>query len=456
VKSSLHKKGFNTLKNYFSEYKPQFISLSLFGLLSALLGGFIPYVVGRLLDAILIPATVFTGTGFQMPVWLFLIIIWFAVKFAGDIIERSINFKGDILSDQIYSDYMVMAFGKLLELPISFHKNTKLGDISERINRAANSVNRISMDVFMNLLPQFLTIFVAAGITFYVNWILALFLVAGVLIYVLILSRTASALAKAMKISHRAYGKAFSVGYDALSNITSVKQAVSEKHEQKKIFKNFRLKALEFSYKVTALWHGMSFSQRVIITFSQLAIFVISVFMIQKGQMTIGELVMFNGYAGMFFGPFVRFGHNWHIIQNGVIAIDRAEKILSFSGEKYVPENAIVLPDIKGSVEFKSVFFAYKKKDNNVLNNISFEVEPGEKIALVGESGVGKSTLVDLVSGYYFANKGQVLIDGRNVKNLDLKFLRSKIAVVRKKWFYSTTPLPTISSTGTLGFRTGG
>jgi ABC-type multidrug transport system fused ATPase/permease subunit len=81
-------------------------------------------------------------------------------------------------------------------------------------------------------------------------------------------------------------------------------------------------------------------------------------------------------------------------------------------------------------VEFKDVHFSYKKKDNDVLKGISFAVEPGEKIALVGESGVGKSTLVDLVSGYYFATNGQVLIDGRNVKNLDLKFLRSKIAVV--------------------------
>jgi ABC-type multidrug transport system fused ATPase/permease subunit len=430
VKYSLYKKGFNTLKNYFSEYKSQFISLSLLGLLSALLGGFIPYIVGRLLDEILNPAMVFTGTNFQMPIWLFLIIIWFAIKIADDIIGKNINLKGDILSDRVYADYMVNGLGKLLELPISFHKSVKLGEITDKISRAADNMNRIARQIFIDLLPQILTIFVAMAITFYVNWLLASLLVAGMAAYILILFRIAPVLARMMRRSNKAYGKAFGSSFDSLFNVSSVKQAVSERHEQRKIFKNFKLRAFKFWSEMIVLWHGMSFYQRIIITFIQLAIFVISVFMIQKGEMTIGELVMFNGYAGMFFGPFVRMGHNWQLIQNGFITLERAEKILNTPKENYSPQDAVVLSDIKGKIEFKNVFFHYKKKDGEVLKDISFAVEPGQKIALVGESGVGKSTLVELVSGYYFANKGQVSIDGHNVKNMDLKFLRSKIGVV--------------------------
>jgi len=117
------------------------------------------------------------------------------------------------------------------------------------------------------------------------------------------------------------------------------------------------------------------------------------------------------------------------VVQNGLISIERAEKILKTPPEVYVPENAVVLSDIKGEVEFKNVYFSYKR-GKQVLENINFKVKPGEIIALVGESGVGKSTLIDLISGYYFTTSGNVYIDNHNVKNFDLNFLRSKIAVV--------------------------
>lgn len=166
---------------------------------------------------------------------------------------------------------------------------------------------------------------------------------------------------------------------------------------------------------------------------TQLAIFILSIIFIQRGEMTIGELVMFNGYAFMLFGPFVRIGRNWQVIQNGLITLGRAEKILVHPSEIYTPKNAVILSDIKGQVVFRNVSFAYQKKQSKVLDNISFDIKPGEVVALVGESGVGKSTLVDLISGYYYPTSGKILIDGHNLKNLDLKFLRSKIGVVSQE-----------------------
>ena len=177
------------------------------------------------------------------------------------------------------------------------------------------------------------------------------------------------------------------------------------------------------------IWQGMNFYQRLIVTLTQFIIYGISFYLILEGRMTIGELVMFNGYAAMLFGPFVKLGHNWQVVQNGLIALERAEKILILPKEIYRPENAPVLSEIKGEVEFKDVSFAYKSS-KLVLENINFKVKAGEVIALVGESGMGKSTLMDLISAYYFPIAGKVLIDGHDTKNLDLKFLRSKISVV--------------------------
>jgi ABC-type multidrug transport system fused ATPase/permease subunit len=145
--------------------------------------------------------------------------------------------------------------------------------------------------------------------------------------------------------------------------------------------------------------------------------------------MTLGELLAFNAYAAMVFGPFVILGQNWQTVQNGLVALERAEKILSEKPEDYTPANAVKNFDFRGAIKFENVSFGYKKSQK-VLDGISFETKPGEMVALVGESGAGKSTLIDLISGYYFPTAGRVTIDGHATKKIDLNFLRKNIAIV--------------------------
>ena len=138
----------------------------------------------------------------------------------------------------------------------------------------------------------------------------------------------------------------------------------------------------------------------------------------------------FNGYAAIVFRPLAIIANNWDVVQNGLAAIDRAEKIIERAPELYTPENASILKNIRGDVEFRNVSFAYGKNRRMVLQDVIFDAKAGQSVALVGESGVGKSTLLDLVSGFYRPSRGRILIDGHDVGRLDLKFLRSQIAVV--------------------------
>ena len=429
MKIQIPYQGLKIVIRYLANYKKDLIALSFLGVASALTNGAVPYLAGRFFDAILEPAEIFIGNSLEMPLWLFFIIIWLVIRLISDMIDWKIKLESARMDELVHSDYMISAFKTLLELPVGFHKDKKMGQITDRIGRAAGWLSRIVGDVLIALTPQFLSIFVALVFSFYVNYFMAIILLLAIFIYVSLLAKMAPPLARLQRKSNRAYNRAYADAYDAIFNVSPIKQAVGEKHEHRKIFVNFRLKAAKIWIEMMAVWQGMNFYQRLIVTATQFIIYGLAIYFIHQGAMTLGELVMFSGYATMLFGPFIMLGHNWQVVQNGLISIERAEKILKTPPEVYVPENAVVLSDIKGEVEFKNVYFSYKR-GKQVLENINFKVKPGEIIALVGESGVGKSTLIDLISGYYFATSGNVYIDNHNVKNFDLNFLRSKIAVV--------------------------
>lgn len=183
--------------------------------------------------------------------------------------------------------------------------------------------------------------------------------------------------------------------------------------------------------ELSEIWNRLSFYQRFLVTLTQFSVYVISIYFIRIDVMTVGDLIIFNGYAAMIFGPFVRLGRDWQNLQNGITSIFRAESLLvEFPEENYEPENAVIMEEFKGDVLFKDVSFHYHKKSGQVLENISFHATPGMTIALVGQSGVGKTTLTEMISYYLHPTGGKILIDGHSIKNLNLNVLRSNIAVV--------------------------
>lgn len=422
-------KGLKIIFGYLKNYEKDLIIISILGIISAVANGSVPYFAGKIFDSILKPSKIIF---YKYEIFSFFIFIfaWFIVRLIADLVDWKNRAKSESIGNSIFSDYIINGFTHLLKVPISFHKEEKMGKITNKINNSANWLSTIASDVVINLIPQFLSIIIALSISFLIKYQLALVLVIGMIIYIIILFNTVTPMAKLQKQMLKFQSDAFGDAYDAVFNVQSIKQAVAEEYEYKKLFKNFRIKLTQFWNKFVFGWQNISFYQRIVITFTQLALYFISIIYIFKGQMTLGEIVMFNGYAGMLFGPFVTLGHHWQSIQNGLGAVSSTKKIFDYPEENYYPKNAVILDDIKGEIIFEDVSFWYKKSQKKIIEELSFKVNPGETVALVGESGVGKSTLVDLVSGYYFSQKGKIMIDGHDIRNLDLKFLRGRIAVV--------------------------
>jgi ABC-type multidrug transport system fused ATPase/permease subunit len=418
TKSKPSKEGFKILFKYLFRYKNEIILLSFLGVISGFANAAVPYIVGSFFDSILNISKTVEYFGYILPLWMGFVILFGIIQIFANLSDWIIDKKSKRIATLVHAEYLAMANAHLLQLTTSFYKEHKTGEVWDKIMRASNSLFGLLENVVISIAPQILSVIVGLGIAAYISVPLALILVAGIILYVFTLFIIVPPIVKLQKKGQETWGRAFGYSYRAISNFQAIKQSGAEYYEKNKIWSKFVVNAFNIWYKVQKVWSGINFYQRIIVLLTQISIFVVSVGLIQKGDITIGGLIALNGYAAMVFGPFVVLGRQWQIIQNGIVAIERAEKILMLPTEKY--ENGkknIDSKNFKGSVEFKNVFFAYKKNEPTVLKDINFKVNAGETIALVGESGVGKSTAIELVSGYY-------------TKETSLKSIRENIAIV--------------------------
>ena len=422
--------GLATIGRYLKPHKDEVVALVVLSLISALGNAVTPYLGGKLLDAILGKVSRAAIFGYSISPFVLILGAWVLARLLTDVAERFKSVRQEKLAANLEADYIINGFSKLLRFPMSFHKKQKIGEITERVRRASSWLEAITNRIIVNLAPEFFSIFIAIIITFTIKPILAAFLTGAVVIYALILIRVAPRLSDISRKMQRAYSRAYGEAHDTVLNVQAVKHATAEEYEHKKLFRNFRMRAARLWTDYISIGSNLNFTQRIIITLTQFTLFVFSVYLIRNGALTVGELVAFNGYAAMLFGPFVALGRNWDVVQNGLVAIERSEEILRYPEEDYDPPGSKKLREIKGEIEFQNVSFKYSRSQTEIVKNISFKVKPGQSVALVGESGVGKTTLLEFVSFYHRPTSGKVFVDGRDLSKLNLSHLRSFIAIV--------------------------
>jgi ABC-type multidrug transport system fused ATPase/permease subunit len=278
--------------------------------------------------------------------------------------------------------------------------------------------------------PQLLSILIGIILAATINMMLAGVLLVGVILYVIMLVRILIPIAAIDAKAHKSWNESWDDAAASIQQIESVKQASAESYEIKKVSDNLLGTVASLWYRLERVWSNVEFFQRTIVFLTQLTVFFLSVKLVAGGVISVGELVALNGYSLMFFGPFVALGHSWQTIQNGITAAARAEEIFDQKEEVYKPQGAATLATVTGDIRFDHVSFRYGPEQPEILSDIDLEIKPGQVIALVGESGVGKSTTISLISGYYFPTQGSVHIDGIDTRKLDLTSLRQQIGVV--------------------------
>lgn len=422
-------KGLRAIWRHLQPYRRELALSGVTGIFSSLANGTVPYVTGRFFDALYGLSEHTTPLTGWWPLWAILLAIWAGVQLLAnnlDWVNDRISRKIDTgLQFQIQTDGFVHMF----RLPMSYHKNAHTNGELLKISQASWRVSAI-MRTAGNIIPQFLSICIGAILAITISPLMALILLAGVSIYAAVLVRIVRPMAQVDAAAHKSWNESWDDSAASVQQVESVKQATAEEYETKKVVQNLLGKTQTLWSRLERNWNNVNFFQRLIVFLTQLTIFGLAVRAVASGTMTVGQLVALNGYALMFFGPVAALGGSWQIIQNGITAAANAETIFEKKEEAYMPPDAIRPADIRGEIRFNHVSFRYGPDQPLILSDIDFLIQPGQSVALVGESGVGKSTAISLISGYYFPTEGSVHIDGVDTRTLDLHALRSHIAVV--------------------------
>ncbi len=153
-----------------------------------------------------------------------------------------------------------------------------------------------------------------------------------------------------------------------------------------------------------------------------------------QGMITIGVLFAFIQFTEMFFRPIRDLSEKYNIMQTAMASSERIFKLLDDDTMVKNPEKPIPLPNVRGQVDFKNVWFAYNDEDY-VLKDISFSINPGETVAIVGHTGAGKTSIINILTRFYDINKGSILLDGINIEKLDKRELRKYVSMVLQDVF---------------------
>ncbi len=421
--------GMRAVWRHLQPFKRQMVVLSVLGIISAVVNGFVPYITGRFFDVLIQISQGKLSVWRTIPWWQIILGFWAVVQILTTLNDWFMDRRKRKIDLESHIGIQAKAFFHLFRLPLSYHKSVHVNGDLQKINQAGWRVASILRNL-VNVAPQLLSVVVGLVLAASINVFLASVLVIGVILYLLLLLKILRSVATVDSQAHYSWNEGWDEAAAAVHQIESVKQAATEEYETQRVSDSLLRKTRELWSTLDRIWSNVGFFQRFIVFLTQLTIFVFSVKFVSTGTISIGELVALNSYAAMFFGPFVALGYSWQIMQNGVIAAAHAEEIFQTPEEKYEPENAVVLGKISGAVAFRNVSFGYGADQPPVLKNINLEIRPGEVVALVGKSGVGKSTFVSLISGYYFPTTGEVLIDGKSTARVGLTDLRRQIAVV--------------------------
>ncbi|ADE29716.1 Multidrug resistance protein Atm1 [Rickettsia prowazekii str. Rp22] len=320
-------------------------------------------------------------------------------------------------------------FKHMHNLSMRFHITRKTGGLSRSIERGTKGIEAVLRYSLFNIFPTSLEIILVIGILWYFHGIwFAVTLLITMIVYVcytLLISTWRISFAREMNQSDNT---ANNRAIDSLLNFETVKYFNNEEYEAIKF--NDALQAYEKSAtKITNSLSILNIGQDVIISLGLVSLMILSVNAINQNKMMVGDLIMVNAYLFQLSIPLSILGFAYREIKNALVNMEDMFKLLDIPAEIQDSVDAKELIISKCKVSFNNVSFAYNK-ERTILHNITFTIESGKTIAVVGSSGAGKSTISRLLFRFYDINSGSIIIDNQDIREVKQGSLRKSIGIV--------------------------
>lgn len=421
------------LWSFFSKERRLLFLVFLLVITSAVIGLFVPYMTGRAIDAIA------PGTGkVRMSVLILIIVLIGSVYIADACLSISQGLLMAGISQRIVQGLRSSLFGKMQKLPLSFFDIRSHGDL---LSRLTNDIDNISTAVSQSTAQLFSSIAVILGSLVMMLIMSPLLTLAALITVPMVFSLSniiASKTGRLFKEQQNILGSLNGHIEESISGIGVVK-AFGREEITKNEFDLFNRKLCEVGIQAQ-IWSGYIMPlMNVINNIGFTAVIGAGSILVLRNIISLGTIASFLGYSRQFGRPLNDIAGIFNILQTAIAGAERVFEILDEPEEEDIPGISRELLNPTGHIEFRNVSFGYRK-DVQVLKNISFEALPGSRIALVGPTGAGKTTIVNLLTRFYDVSSGSILIDGRDIREYTRKSLRNCFgAVLQDTYLFNGT-----------------
>lgn len=338
------------------------------------------------------------------------------------------------LEQTVVHDLRSHIFSALQRLSISYFEDRSTGEIMSRVTNDTEHVERIFIDGLEGALTACLTLIGITSMLFLLNWKLALLSLLPIPLLMVSASWFTKTVHGYYHHIRKGSGELSSYLQDALSGIRETMGFSKQGYEQQRFDRLSRAYS-DSNLKAMYLWSIYSPGMMFLGSLGTVLILWYGAGEVQQGRLTLGELVLFLSYLALFYVPINQIHSVNHMLQHALAASERVFEVLDTVPDVY-DRPGVVTPDVRvrGEVKFEQVTFHYRP-EVSVLKGLTVSVRPGERVALVGPSGAGKSTLVKLLMRFYDVTGGAILIDGNDLRDLPLRYVRDHIGFVQQEPF---------------------
>ncbi len=350
-----------------------------------------------------------------------------------------VSYLYSFVGQRILFDIRNQLFQHLEKLHMGFYSQTKTGEVVSRVNNDVASLQDIVTTTFINLITDLVTVIAILAVVLYLDWRLTLVSLSVSPLFAFSIAYFSKKIRRRSKLVREKVADILNFFQETISGMKLIQSFAREKHEARRFLRKGK-EMINLRIGLGVLGGVATSSAGFTAALGPALVLWYGGYRVVGGALTIGGLVAFYTYVGRLFGPLHRLARLNVTIQTAMASIDRIFEFLDIKPQIRDAPGAISLSKVNGDLRFEKVSFSYRSGEP-ILEDISFDAKKGERVAIVGPSGVGKTTIMNLICRFYEPSRGVVKLDELDVKKIKLSSLRKQIGVVSQETFLFNTSI---------------